>query len=168
VKYSRVSLVLCLVTFVTVLASCGTTREPAAPAPTSVDTRAQDEAAIKATAEEWGKAIEDKNLDQTLSYYAADAWVYPQNAPVAKTADQRRSVWAAFFATPGASDMEGNIMRVEVARSGDLAVEYGTFAMTMNNKKGKPITEDEKYVTTWKKQADGKWKAIADIWNTDK
>jgi len=50
----------------------------------------------------------------------------------------------------------------------DLAVEFGTFAMTLNDKKGKPITENEKYVTTWKKQADGKWKVIADIWNTDK
>jgi ketosteroid isomerase-like protein len=64
--------------------------------------------------------------------------------------------------------MGGNIERVEVARSGDLAVDYGTFAMIMNDKKGKPMTETEKSVTTWKKQADGKWKVIADIWNTNK
>jgi uncharacterized protein (TIGR02246 family) len=164
-KHSSSYWVLCLVTIVMVLASCRTAQPPTA-AP--VDTRAQDETAIRAAAQDWGKAIEDKNVDQTLSYYADDAWVYPQNAPIAKTADQRRSVWAAFFATPGASDMEGDIQRVEVARSGDLAVAYGTFAMTMNDKKGKPITETEKNVVTWKKQADGKWKAIADIWNTDK
>ena len=164
-KRSSILLVLCLAALVTVLASCGTTQPPA-PAP--ADTRAQDESAIRAAAQDWGKVIADKNLDQTLSYYAEDAWVYPQNAPIAKTADQRRSVWAAFFATPGASDMEGEITRVEVARSGDLAVEFGTFAMTMNDKKGKPITENEKYVVTWKKQADGNWKVIADIWNTDK
>jgi uncharacterized protein (TIGR02246 family) len=164
-KRSSISLVLCLATVVTVLGSCGTAQPPAPP---PVDTRAQDETAIRAAAQDWGKAIEDKNLDQTLSYYAADAWVYPQNAPIAKTADQRRSVWTAFFATPGASNMEGDITRVEVARSGDLAVEYDTFAMTMNDKKGKPITETEKYVVTWKKQADGKWKVIADIWNTNK
>jgi hypothetical protein len=35
-------------------------------------------------------------------------------------------------------------------------VEYGTFEMTMKDKKGKPTSEYEKYVTTWKKQADGK------------
>jgi uncharacterized protein (TIGR02246 family) len=164
VKYSWSSLVLCLLIVIAV-ASCEKAQQPA-PAP--VDTRAQDEAAIRGTAQDWGKAIEDKNLDQTLSYYAGDAWVYPQNAPIAKTADQRRNVWATFFATPGASDMEGEITRVEVARSGDLAVEFGTFAMTMNDKKGKPISDNEKYVVTWKKQADSKWKVIADIWNTDK
>jgi uncharacterized protein (TIGR02246 family) len=164
-KRSSISLVLCLITVVAISASCGTAQPPA-PAP--VDTRAQDEAAIRAAVQDWGKAIENKNLDQTLSYYADDAWVYPQNAPIAKTADQRRSVWTGFFATPGASDMEGATKRVEVARSGDLAVEFGTFAMTMNDKNGKPVTETEKYVTTWKKQGDGKWKVIADIWNTDK
>jgi uncharacterized protein (TIGR02246 family) len=164
-KCSSISWVVCLSTVATILIGCGTAQPPT-PAP--VDTRAQDETAIRATAADWGKAIEDKNLDQTLSYYADDAWVYPQNAPIAKTADERRSVWTAFFATPGASDMEGNIERVEVARSGDLAVDYGTFDMTMNDKKGKPMTETEKSVTAWKKQADGKWKVIADIWNTNK
>ena len=162
-KRSSISLILCLAAVVSAAVGCGTTQTPA-----PVDTRAQDEAAIRTAAQDWGKAIDAKNLDQTLSYYADDAWVYPQNASIAKTADQRRSVWTAFFATPGASDMEGEITRVEVARSGDLAVEFGTFAMTMNDKKGKPITENEKYVTTWKKQTDGKWKVIADIWNTDK
>ena len=164
-KRSSISLILCLAGAVTVFAGCGTAH---APAPAPVDTRAQDEADIRAAVAEWGKAIENKNLDQTLSFYADDAWVYPQSAPVAKTADERRSVWTAFFALPGASDMEGDITRMEVARSGDLAVQYGTFAMTVNDKKGKPVTEDEKSVVVWKKQPDGKWKAIADIWNTDK
>jgi uncharacterized protein (TIGR02246 family) len=164
-KRSSLSL-LVLAAVVTALASCGTAQPPA-PAPTA-DTRAQDESAIRATAEEWGQAIANKDLDQTLSYYAEDAWVYPQNAPIAKTADERRSVWGAFFAMPGASDMRGDITRVEVARSGDLAVEYGTFAMTMNDKSGKPTTENEKYIVAWRKQADGKWRVIADIWNTDK
>jgi len=165
VKHSWSLTVLCLFTVVTVLTGCGSTPQPAA-AP--VDTRVQDEAAIRATAQEWGKAVTARNLDETLSYYADDAWVHPQNAPIAKTADERRRVWSAFFATPGLSDMEGNTTRVEVARSGDLAVEYGTFAMTMNDKKGKPSTVNEKSVVTWKRQADGKWKAIADIWNADK
>jgi len=164
-KRSSIVVVFSLIAVATILVGCGTAQTPA-PAP--VDTRAEAEGAIRSASQDWGNAIEDKNLDQTLSFYADDAWVYPQNAPIAKTADQRRSVWTAFFATPGASDMEGSITRVEVARSGDLAVAYGTFAMTTNDKKGKPITGNEKSIVTWKKQADGKWKVIADIWNTDK
>ena len=163
-KHSWSLTVLFLITVVTVLASSGTTPQPVPP---PVDTRVQDEAAIRATAQEWGKAVTAKNLDETLSYYADDAWVHPQNAPIAKTADERRSVWSAFFATPGLSDMEGSTTRIEVARSGDLAVEYGTFTTTVKDKKDKPIIVNEKYIVTWKKQADGTWKATHDIWNPD-
>jgi uncharacterized protein (TIGR02246 family) len=165
-KRATISVVFCVAVVTMIFVGCGGVAQAPTPAPT--DTRAQDEAAIRAAADDWGKAIEAKNLDQTVAFYADDAWVYPQNAPVAKTAEQRRAVWAEFFSTPGAENMEGDITRVDVARSGDLAVEFGTFAMTMNDKKGKPVTENEKYVVTWKKQADGKWKVIADIWNTDK
>jgi hypothetical protein len=40
--------------------------------------------------------------------------------------------------------------------------------MTMTNPKTKkPVTEKGKYVTVYKKQADGTWKAIEDINNAD-
>ena len=32
---------------------------------------------------------------------------------------------------------------------------------------GKPVKEHGKYVKVWQKQADGKWKCSADIWNSD-
>jgi ketosteroid isomerase-like protein len=39
--------------------------------------------------------------------------------------------------------------------------------MTMNDAKGKPITSRGKYATMWKKQADGNWRAVVDISNSD-
>ena len=33
---------------------------------------------------------------------------------------------------------------------------------------GTQVSEKGKYVTAWKKQKDGTWKAIHDIWNADK
>jgi ketosteroid isomerase-like protein len=163
-KYWWKFLTICSI--VVTLAGCGNTTAP--PAAATPDTRAQDEMAITSASHDWGEAIEGLNLEKTLSFYAEDAWVYPQNAPVAKTADERRAVWAKFFNTPGAADMQSDIGRIEVAKSGDLAVEFGTFSMTMNDKNGKAITENEKSIVTWKKQPDGQWKVVADIWNTDK
>ena len=52
-------------------------------------------------------------------------------------------------------------------RSGDIAYERGTFELTAKDKRGKPTTSKGKYVVVWKKQADGFWKAVADIWNAD-
>ena len=39
--------------------------------------------------------------------------------------------------------------------------------MTVNDAKGKPVTDRGKYVEAWKKQADGAWKVVEDIYNSD-
>jgi len=36
------------------------------------------------------------------------------------------------------------------------------------NKKGKTTTDGGKYLSVWKKQADGSWKTEANSWNSDK
>jgi ketosteroid isomerase-like protein len=50
--------------------------------------------------------------------------------------------------------------KVEVAKAGDLAYVSGTYEETMTDARGK-------YLETFKKQADGTWKCIRDIWNSD-
>ncbi len=55
----------------------------------------------------------------------------------------------------------------DVMVGGDLAVETGTFEMTTTMKGAKPMTDKGKYMTLWKRQADGGWKAIRDINNAD-
>jgi ketosteroid isomerase-like protein len=56
---------------------------------------------------------------------------------------------------------------VEVAQSGDIGYTSGTYEFTMNDASGKPVNERGKYLEVWKKQADGKWKCVMDIWNSD-
>jgi uncharacterized protein (TIGR02246 family) len=55
----------------------------------------------------------------------------------------------------------------EVMVAGDMAIETGTYTMTMQPKGGKPMDDKGKYMTVWKKQADGSWKIVRDINNTD-
>ncbi len=141
--------------------------KPAAPPEArKADTRAADENAIRLQAFEWAKAASAKDLERTLSFYAADASAFPPNQPVAATPDQRRKVWADTFALPDLS-LEIASSRIEAAKSGDMGYETGTFQLTAKDKKGKPTTTKGKYVVVWKKQSDGSWKATADIWNAD-
>ena len=54
--------------------------------------------------------------------------------------------------------------RVEVASSGDMAYTQGSYTMTMTDPSTKkPINDKGSYVTVYKKQADGSWKAVSDI-----
>jgi ketosteroid isomerase-like protein len=52
--------------------------------------------------------------------------------------------------------------------TGDYAIETATYDMTLQPKKGKPVHDTGKYLTVWKKQSDGSYKAIRDINNSDK
>jgi ketosteroid isomerase-like protein len=54
-----------------------------------------------------------------------------------------------------------------VARSGELGYTSGAYQMSFTDAAGKTIPDNGKYVTVWRKQADGNWKVVLDIFNTD-
>jgi ketosteroid isomerase-like protein len=57
--------------------------------------------------------------------------------------------------------------KVEVAKAGDLAYVSGTYEETMTDASGKPGKDRGKYLEIFRKQTDGTWKCIRDIWNSD-
>lgn len=132
---------------------------------TPPDTRLADEKAIRDTDAQWAKAAADKDLDATVSYYSDDASLLPPNAPIATGNHAIRAVWAPLLA-PDAS-VSWRPTKVEVARSGDLGYVMGVYQLTMKGAQGKPVADNGKLVEVWKKQADGKWRVVADIFNSD-
>jgi len=129
------------------------------------DTRAADESALKDLDAQWSKAASAKDVESTVSYYADDAVLMPPNARLA-TGAAIRDFWKSMIASPGFAG-GWKVTKAEVARSGDLAYLTGTYEMTENDASGKPVNDRGKYVEVWKKQADGKWKAVADMFNSD-
>jgi ketosteroid isomerase-like protein len=140
---------------------------PACSPPTPPDTRAADEAAIRATTTEWAKVASAKDLEKTLSYHAEDASLFPPNAPVITGAEGRRKAWTAMLSHTDLV-LSFATTKVEVARSGDLGYETGTVEESFKDDAGKPVQLTGKYAVVWKKQADGQWKAVVDFVNTDK
>jgi ketosteroid isomerase-like protein len=51
--------------------------------------------------------------------------------------------------------------------SGDYAIKTGAYEMTVQPKKGKAMHDVGKYVSVWKKQPDGSWKMVRDVFNSD-
>jgi ketosteroid isomerase-like protein len=62
---------------------------------------------------------------------------------------------------------DGAVTTTDVMVAGDLAVETGTFALTLQPKTGAEIKDKGKYLTVWKRQPDGTWKIVRDINNSD-
>jgi len=126
----------------------------------SVDLAAEEKA-IRDADVQWSKAASSHDLNGTVSYYADDASVLPPNAPIATTKDAIRAAWSGLVGPPDIT-VSWEETKVEVAHTGDLAYAIGTYKIDL-----KPAGDKGKFVEVWKKQADGKWKCVADIFNSD-
>ena len=145
---------------ITIACAEQTAQKPAPPP----DTRKADEAAIRAASADWSKASQAKDLDKATSYYTDDAVFFVNNGAMVKGKDAIKMAWKPMLAAPGPG-LTFETTYVEVARSGDMAYEYGTYDLKTEAKKGKVADEKGKYVVVWKKQPSGSWKAAIDIDN---
>jgi uncharacterized protein (TIGR02246 family) len=130
------------------------------------DTQAADQSAIKDLEAKWSKTAAAKNPDDMLSYYADDGSMLPPNMPIVTGKQAIRAVWAEIMGNPGYS-LSWQSNKVEASRSGDLAYDIGTYQLTINDLQGKQVSDRGKYAVVWKKQADGSWKAVADMFSSD-
>ena len=124
------------------------------------DTRAADEAAIRNADADFAKAAAAKDLDKCMSLYADDAVFFSSGQPAVVGKDNIRAVIQRMLAAP--MQLTVHVASVDVARSGDLAMDRGTVEAAVTDKKGKTTTQTSEYVLVWKKQADGAWKIAAD------
>jgi uncharacterized protein (TIGR02246 family) len=132
---------------------------------TPQDTSAADESAVKETDAQWAKTAGANDLDGTVSYYTDDASLLPPNAPIATGKQAIRAVWATMLSPD--TTVSWQVSKSDVAHSGDLAYVMGTYQIAAKNPQGKSQEDHGKMVEVWKKQADGKWKTVADIFNSD-
>jgi ketosteroid isomerase-like protein len=126
-----------------------------------------DEQAIRKLDRDWSAAANSKDVEKTVSYYADDASAFPYNAPIATGKEQVRQMWSHLVSLPGFALTFGPT-KIAVAKSGDLAYEFGTFELKSNDAQGNSTTTLGKSVVVWKKQPDKEWKVVVDIFNTDK
>lgn len=130
--------------------------QPAAPP----DTRA-DEATIRTADADFAKSVAAKDLDKCVSIYTDDAVLFFPGVPAVVGKDNIRKFYQQALATPNVQ-VTYAFQTPEVARSGDLAMELGSFQVVTTDKKGNPSTSGYKFVLVWKKQADASWKVSAD------
>lgn len=136
-------------------------QKPAEQSAAMPDTRAADEAAIRAGDADFVKAAETNDLDKAMALYADDAVFLSSGVPAAVGKDNIRKDIQGLLAAPGMK-FTVNISSITVARSGDLAMDQGTVQVTTTGKGGKPATGTSQYVLVWKKMPDGSWKIAAD------
>jgi len=128
--------------------------------------RSGPEDAIRAADQHWARVFAAKDLENSVAFCAENASVLAPNAPIATGKQAIGQLFSGFFALPSLT-IEWHPTKVEVARSGELGYSTGVYQMSFKDSSGKLVTDRGKYVTVWKKQADGSWRVALDIFNSD-
>ena len=125
---------------------------------------AGDEQAIRAQVDHWLQLVKAKDAAQIAALYAEDGTVMPPNAPIGKGRAAIQETWASMMRIPG-FDLTINPEQIVISSSGDMALDRGTYTLTVAPA-GTTQTDTGKYVVVWRKIG-GDWKAVADIFNSD-
>jgi ketosteroid isomerase-like protein len=127
---------------------------------------AQDaKADILRTDAEWKKAVsEGRDIERIVSYWADDAIVMPPSNPPVVGKNAIREFVVESFHMPGFT-ITWETMDVVVAPGGDMAYATGTNHVAFDDEDGEKIELDGKTATVWRRQSDGAWKCVLDIWN---
>jgi uncharacterized protein (TIGR02246 family) len=119
--------------------------------------------AIKADEKAWNDQFKSNDTEGLVGHYASDAFFI---APGVKSADGSTAIRKAYAAA--ATDKNFHIEfasdKIDVAASGDLAYARGHFSEKYTDPStGKVMQDSGSYITVYKKQDDGSWKAVEDF-----
>lgn len=135
------------------------------PAPDNreANARALREGEVAAFVQDWA----GKDADRISAHYTDDGTVMFPNAPLMTGKDAIAKAMKDVLADPNWS-LALQPVQVEVSRSGDLGYVRGTYLLTATDPAGKKVaTEKGRFVTIFRKAADGSWKAVQEISNAE-
>ena len=136
--------------------------------PPAPNTHASDEKAIRTLEAQFQGNYRARDADKLVSsYYADDASNLVPGIPIIAGKAAILKSYREELADPTANG-ESSISKIEVFQSGDLAyIEAASVETHIDPKTREVMIEKGKYVVVFKKQADGAWRAIEDIYNPD-
>jgi uncharacterized protein (TIGR02246 family) len=127
------------------------------------DTHDADVKALQDNETQWNQDWAAKDADKIAAHYADDAVVMVPGAPP-DSGSVAIGTALKSMTSDSALSLQFKANKVDVAKSGDLGYTRGSYTMTLTDPQTKQVIHDHgSYVTTYRKQTDGSWKAVEDI-----
>ncbi|HEX6134911.1 MAG TPA: DUF4440 domain-containing protein [Longimicrobiales bacterium] len=133
--------------------------------PPAVDTAAE-EAELMRISREWSDVAATGDIDAILAGWADDAVMMAPGQPPLRGKQAIREYVESTGSIPGFS-IRWEPLEAHVAASGDMGYMIERNQFSFQDSTGAQVTESNKVVTVWRKQADGSWKNVIDMWNAD-
>ncbi|MFL6764900.1 MAG: YybH family protein [Sphingomicrobium sp.] len=117
--------------------------------------------AIKADEKAWNEQFKNNDTEALVGHYAGDAFFV---APGVKPATGSTAIRGVYASTSNDKNFHVQFASDKIDASGDLAYARGHFSETYTDpKSGKEMTDSGSYITVYKQQSDGSWKAVEDF-----
>jgi ketosteroid isomerase-like protein len=114
---------------------------------------------IEALSEEYARSINRGDADWLVDqFYAPEAYFLPPGHQMARGRDEIRAVIGGMLEA-GLGDFGMETEKIEMA--GELAYRIGHFRL------GKPEPDRGKFIEVYRRQANGDWKCVGDIFNSN-
>jgi ketosteroid isomerase-like protein len=107
----------------------------------------------------WNEALNTGDLETLTMVYASNARIMPPNGNTVRGADGVRATFGAMMD----AGLTAETIIEEITMQGDLAFKIGTYKVM----DGDDVLDNGKFIETWLKGEDGKWRISNDIWNSD-
>jgi ketosteroid isomerase-like protein len=114
----------------------------------------------------WAKAASSKNKEETLDFWSDDAVVMMPGQPKFEGKEAIRQMIGKSMQAQG-FEANWEPKAAFVSQSGDLGYVLTHNYFKMPDLKGNMINTFNKGVEIWRKQEDGSWKCVVDIFNED-
>ena len=123
-------------------------------------------AALRDAADAYHAAASTKDRDAVVAFYADDAVMMPPNARQVEGIDGVRNYRFGFIENPSV-ETQFETTRVDVSTGGDVGWTLAMVEVTFAGPDGEPAGDRIRDFHVWKKQADGSWKIVVDMWNSE-
>ena len=111
----------------------------------------------------WVEAAKVKNVDAILSMYTDDATVLPEEKDAASGRNAIRALYTDWFAKQDKL-VEQEFENINSVQEGDLLIDSTKYSGTLV-KDGKEVAFRGKRLVVWKREFQGPWKMLRDVWN---
>jgi len=117
------------------------------------------------TNKKFSQMMLDNDLEGMLSYYAENPISMPSYQPMLRSLDAIRESHKQQHEM-GMKVTAFELTATDVILEGNIAIEIGTYTISMGMPEMGPMDDHGKYMNVWEKQG-GDWKIRVDMWNTD-
>jgi ketosteroid isomerase-like protein len=115
---------------------------------------------------EWSTVASTGNIDSLMTYWTDEAVMMAPGQPPLRGKDAIRSFVEASGEIPG-FEVSWEPISAHISEDGSMAYLIERNQMTYNDSLGNRVVEHNKVVTVWRKNENGSWENVIDMWNSD-